>query len=86
MNNSILQKYNVPGPRYTSYPTVPYWQTEPILENVWKDRLMDSILKKDSFWNKIKKYIYILVLLLIFLIILIIICLILLFNLTCSKA
>lgn len=22
---SLLQKYNVPGPRYTSYPTVPYW-------------------------------------------------------------
>ena len=25
MNNSLIQKYNVPGPRYTSYPTVPYW-------------------------------------------------------------
>lgn len=23
---SLLQKYNVPVPRYTSYPTVPYWQ------------------------------------------------------------
>ena len=23
---SIIQKYNVPGPRYTSYPTVPYWE------------------------------------------------------------
>ncbi|WP_297333397.1 oxygen-independent coproporphyrinogen III oxidase [Flavobacterium sp.] len=26
MKNSIVQKYNVPGPRYTSYPTVPYWE------------------------------------------------------------
>lgn len=25
---SLIQKYNVPGPRYTSYPTVPYWKKE----------------------------------------------------------
>jgi oxygen-independent coproporphyrinogen-3 oxidase len=25
----LLKKYNVPGPRYTSYPTVPYWDTTP---------------------------------------------------------
>ncbi len=25
MSISLVQKYNVPGPRYTSYPTVPYW-------------------------------------------------------------
>ena len=25
----LLHKYNVPGPRYTSYPTVPYWQDAP---------------------------------------------------------
>lgn len=24
-----LKKYNVPGPRYTSYPTVPYWSDSP---------------------------------------------------------
>jgi oxygen-independent coproporphyrinogen-3 oxidase len=23
---SLLEKYAVPGPRYTSYPTVPYWE------------------------------------------------------------
>jgi oxygen-independent coproporphyrinogen-3 oxidase len=26
--DKLLQKYNVPGPRYTSYPTVPYWNTD----------------------------------------------------------
>ncbi|WP_298153350.1 oxygen-independent coproporphyrinogen III oxidase [Flavobacterium sp.] len=26
MCTSLIQKYNVPGPRYTSYPTVPYWE------------------------------------------------------------
>ncbi|WP_306352258.1 oxygen-independent coproporphyrinogen III oxidase [Flavobacterium sp. '19STA2R22 D10 B1'] len=25
MKTTLIQKYNVPGPRYTSYPTVPYW-------------------------------------------------------------
>ena len=25
---NLLQKYNVPVPRYTSYPTVPYWEEE----------------------------------------------------------
>lgn len=24
-NRTLIAKYNVPGPRYTSYPTVPYW-------------------------------------------------------------
>jgi len=24
----LVQKYDVPGPRYTSYPTVPYWELE----------------------------------------------------------
>jgi oxygen-independent coproporphyrinogen-3 oxidase len=27
-----LKKYNVPGPRYTSYPTVPYWSVNPTSE------------------------------------------------------
>lgn len=25
MSDSLITKYNVPGPRYTSYPTVPFW-------------------------------------------------------------
>lgn len=28
----LLAKYNVPGPRYTSYPTVPYWEKNPTAE------------------------------------------------------
>lgn len=28
MKQSLIQKYNVPGPRYTSYPTVPYWDED----------------------------------------------------------
>jgi oxygen-independent coproporphyrinogen-3 oxidase len=28
----LLAKYNVPGPRYTSYPTVPFWERTPTQE------------------------------------------------------
>ncbi|OFZ18659.1 MAG: oxygen-independent coproporphyrinogen III oxidase [Bdellovibrionales bacterium GWB1_55_8] len=28
-DSSLLKKYDVPGPRYTSYPTVPYWSDSP---------------------------------------------------------
>ncbi|AIL33352.1 oxygen-independent coproporphyrinogen III oxidase [Basilea psittacipulmonis] len=28
MKQNLIQKYNIPGPRYTSYPTVPYWDNE----------------------------------------------------------
>ena len=32
---SLIQKYNVPGPRYTSYPTVPFWNEEKFTERQW---------------------------------------------------
>lgn len=28
VKQQLIARYNVPGPRYTSYPTVPYWKTE----------------------------------------------------------
>ncbi len=31
----LLHKYNVPGPRYTSYPTVPYWDKEDPSADEW---------------------------------------------------
>jgi oxygen-independent coproporphyrinogen-3 oxidase len=31
-SSDLLKKYNVPGPRYTSYPTVPYWSENPTEE------------------------------------------------------
>ena len=30
MKKQLIQKYNIPGPRYTSYPTVPFWNKEGI--------------------------------------------------------
>lgn len=35
MDNSLIEKYNVPAPRYTSYPTVPFWQTEAPSQEEW---------------------------------------------------
>lgn len=33
-DHNLIVKYNVPGPRYTSYPTVPHWSNSPT-ENEW---------------------------------------------------
>lgn len=37
-DTSLIKKYNVPGPRYTSYPTVPYWKNNPTIEQ-WKEQV-----------------------------------------------
>ena len=44
MNNvQLLQKYNIPGPRYTSYPTVPFWKNNPLSETEWKETIKTFI-------------------------------------------
>ena len=35
MSHHLLNKYNIPAPRYTSYPTVPYWQAEAPSQKEW---------------------------------------------------
>ena len=42
MGISLIQKYNVAGPRYTSYPTVPYWDNETFSVAKWLDSLAKS--------------------------------------------
>lgn len=39
---NLVQKYNIPGPRYTSYPTVPYWNLQTFSGKQWKNTLVDS--------------------------------------------
>jgi len=34
-NSALIQKYNVPGPRYTSYPTVPFWDKGELSSTDW---------------------------------------------------
>ena len=38
----LIHKYNVPGPRYTSYPTVPYWDDESFSVNRWKTTITNT--------------------------------------------
>jgi oxygen-independent coproporphyrinogen III oxidase len=45
---SLIQKYNVPGPRYTSYPTVPYWEEKSFSSKKWKETLQQSFLESNS--------------------------------------
>ncbi len=45
---SLVQKYNVPGPRYTSYPTVPYWDSELFSIKNWKDTLLKSFAESNT--------------------------------------
>jgi oxygen-independent coproporphyrinogen-3 oxidase len=48
MKNSLLQKYNVPGPRYTSYPTVPYWNETDFNYEIWIETLKKSFVESNS--------------------------------------
>lgn len=42
MYNSLVEKYNIAGPRYTSYPTVPYWNNDTFSLKLWKASLIQS--------------------------------------------
>ncbi len=50
MSLSLIQKYNIPGPRYTSYPTVPFWDKEGIELEDWKNTIKKSI---DAYTEKV---------------------------------
>lgn len=48
MQNSLVSKYNVPGPRYTSYPTVPYWNNDGFSLSKWKKDVIQSFSESNS--------------------------------------
>ncbi|MVX36129.1 oxygen-independent coproporphyrinogen III oxidase [Myroides sp. LoEW2-1] len=48
MTISLIQKYNVPGPRYTSYPTVPYWDQETFKRNLWIDSFKKAFRESNA--------------------------------------
>ena len=56
MNTSLIRKYNVPGPRYTSYPTVPYWEDNPT-EKEWKS-LVKGTFESSNLNEGISLYIH----------------------------
>ena len=48
MSISLIQKYNVSGPRYTSYPTVPYWDEGDFTVEKWKKDLLKSFAESNT--------------------------------------
>lgn len=48
MKNSLIQKYNVPGPRYTSYPTVPYWDDSTFSSEKWIESFQKSFIESND--------------------------------------
>lgn len=48
MNKSLVAKYNVQGPRYTSYPTVPYWDQSNFSTFNWKESLLQSYVESNE--------------------------------------
>jgi oxygen-independent coproporphyrinogen-3 oxidase len=45
---SLVSKYNVAGPRYTSYPTVPYWDNNTFSLKSWKESLKRSFKESND--------------------------------------
>ena len=44
----LIHKYNIPGPRYTSYPTVPYWDDASFTREVYLETLKRSFKESNT--------------------------------------
>ena len=45
---NLIQKYNIPGPRYTSYPTVPYWDEAGFTKQKWIETFQQSFTESNT--------------------------------------
>ncbi len=54
---SLIQKYNIPGPRYTSYPTVPFWDDATFTKQNWIHSFQKSF-KESNLKEGISVYIH----------------------------
>jgi len=48
MASHLISKYNVPGPRYTSYPTVPYWDNSQFSQREWISDTLKSFEQSNA--------------------------------------
>ena len=48
MNTKLNAKYNVPVPRYTSYPTVPYWDSTYFTPQAWGKTVIQAVQQSDK--------------------------------------
>src|SRR5207342_3950241 len=44
----LLNKYDISLPRYTSYPTVPYWDKKSINAENWKQAVLETFKKENG--------------------------------------
>ncbi len=49
-SSELFRKYDVPAPRYTSYPTVPYWTDNPTTEQ-WIANVRETFAKPAATWS-----------------------------------
>ncbi|MTI33382.1 oxygen-independent coproporphyrinogen III oxidase [Xanthovirga aplysinae] len=54
---ALIRKYNVPAPRYTSYPTVPCWENEIIKKDHWLD-IVNTTFEESNEKEGISLYIH----------------------------
>lgn len=54
----LLAKYDIPGPRYTSYPTVPYWQEAPT-QGQWLEHLANAVSRSRAQGQGASLYIHV---------------------------
>lgn len=50
MRADLIKKYDVPAPRYTSYPTVPYWDQSPTTDE-WIGHINSTLDKPQVSWS-----------------------------------
>lgn len=48
MASDLIEKYNIPGPRYTSYPTVPYWEEKYFSTKKWQLSVKKSFRESNT--------------------------------------
>jgi oxygen-independent coproporphyrinogen-3 oxidase len=51
---SLLEKYDIPVPRYTSYPTVPFWDENSFSRPLWEEKVKNAIQKD----NRLSLYVH----------------------------
>ena len=61
MNTELIQKYNIPGPRYTSYPTVPFWDEEGIELEDWKSTTVRAFKESNDKEGKREEWCFMIV-------------------------
>ncbi len=44
----LIDKYNIPGPRYTSYPTTPYWDGTTFSKKKWQESVVKSFNESNA--------------------------------------